>query len=543
MADKSLLELPLATSIGNALVYGVQNNQDVAIPAQLFGQDSEPVPANTFYAGPISPPGGMPAFRPLIAADIPDLSNVYLKSNDGTLVSPTINNAQIVGGSLSGVTATFDDDKFIVRNVTDTTKRARWNISPIPAGTTAVFSVPAASTTLVGTDSDQTLTNKKLVVKASTSASSGLTLPIGVPPSSPVEGDVWLTAAGMYARVSGATVGPFAPALSSAVTSFNGRTGAINLSTGDVTNALGYTPYNTSSDTFVRKSGDSMTGPITSPQFIDFIGNLRTGTGGIDSKLSLSGGTVTGFVGFNARTSPQISWKSANGSADRIYITSDENSVSFNSVSNGGAYNGTILTLSRNSLNARVGGEMGSLTSRLYGTDNQIVLDGSISSVPTIAIVHNHSSGSLGFYDQTNTRWVAQFNRANRNADFFGNVNTTGTITAAGGFGPGSDPRLKEEDSLEEVHDAVERVYNLNVRKGKYKDWYNSDGKDRIFLMADNAMEQYAPNVFQKDLVDVNGNKYNGWSADQMIALLVKTVQELTDRIEDLEGRLDEQQN
>lgn len=47
-----------------------------------------------------------------------------------------------------------------------------------------------------------------LLTVASASGTSGLRLPHGAAPSSPVNGDVWTTTAGIFVRVNGATVGP-----------------------------------------------------------------------------------------------------------------------------------------------------------------------------------------------------------------------------------------------------------------------------------------------------------------------------------------------
>lgn len=57
---------------------------------------------------------------------------------------------------------TFADDVFIVTDNSDTTKKARFECSGITAGQTRVFTFPNASTTLVGADNSQTLTNKSL---------------------------------------------------------------------------------------------------------------------------------------------------------------------------------------------------------------------------------------------------------------------------------------------------------------------------------------------------------------------------------------------
>lgn len=47
-----------------------------------------------------------------------------------------------------------------------------------------------------------------LLTLAGTTAVSSLRLPHGVAPTSPVNGDVWTTTAGLFVRINGGTVGP-----------------------------------------------------------------------------------------------------------------------------------------------------------------------------------------------------------------------------------------------------------------------------------------------------------------------------------------------
>lgn len=49
---------------------------------------------------------------------------------------------------------------------------------------------------------------KKIGLIASTTAEASLNVPHGTAPISPVDGDVWTTSAGLYARINGITVGP-----------------------------------------------------------------------------------------------------------------------------------------------------------------------------------------------------------------------------------------------------------------------------------------------------------------------------------------------
>lgn len=54
-----------------------------------------------------------------------------------------------------------------------------------------------------------------LVTLASASGGAGVNLPHGAAPTSPVNGDVWTTTGGLYARINGVTKGPFLDAVGS----------------------------------------------------------------------------------------------------------------------------------------------------------------------------------------------------------------------------------------------------------------------------------------------------------------------------------------
>lgn len=496
MSDKTLAQLPLAINASGALLYGVQGGTDVAISAELLQQQMPAQGANLVYAGPSGPPGALPSFRRLVVNDIPDLSGLYLASTGGNLVGTTINNSTIIGGSISGATAVFDDNKFTIRDEADTTKQAKWEASGISAGTVRSYILPNENGTLTLNTADQALTNKSVFLKASGTSGATFRLPHGVPPLVPVNGDIWTTAGGMYARIDGTTIGPFASAQSGYVTSFNTRVGDITLNQSDVTTALGFTPYNPGANSYVLKTGDTMTGPLTGTVFNDGSGSLRAGITAAanaatsaqstaDGKVSKTGDTITGnlLVTGNTKTATltmhsagvgiAVNYQDSTQSVTRFYGSWDNDNWAINSFTDAQTYGGTPLRLSRLS----------------------------------------------------------------------NNLNCDGIITAGGGFGPGSDPRLKDESSLKNVDNALEKVYNLNVKCGKYHDWYNPDGRERVFLMADKAMQESTPEVFQKDVIERGEDKYNGWSADQMIALLTKAVQELTDQVAELRSNLEESKN
>lgn len=112
-----------------------------------------------------------------------------------------------------------------------------------------------------------------------------------------------------------------------------------------------------------RYVGGSLSNPnfanITGTSISDSTGDLRSGAGGLNSRLPLSGGNMTGPIRVNASSGAnQFIWRSADGSANRFFTSSDEFSIFFNSLNDSGAYNGQILRLSRTSLDVTVGGNI-----------------------------------------------------------------------------------------------------------------------------------------------------------------------------------------
>ncbi len=69
--------------------------------------------------------------------------------------------------------------------------------------------------------------DRKLNLTASTTTASSLNIPQGVAPTTPTNGDVWTTSAGVYARINGSTVGPLGVG---SITSVTGTSGQVTVS-------------------------------------------------------------------------------------------------------------------------------------------------------------------------------------------------------------------------------------------------------------------------------------------------------------------------
>lgn len=95
-----------------------------------------------------------------------------------------------------GTTAPFDDTTDIIRNVSDNTKIIRFSAAAITTLTTRTLTAPDASTTIVGTDVTQTLTNK--TITNSNNTLGGVTIVVG----SDATGDIWYrNSSGIFTRL------------------------------------------------------------------------------------------------------------------------------------------------------------------------------------------------------------------------------------------------------------------------------------------------------------------------------------------------------
>jgi hypothetical protein len=95
-------------------------------------------------------------------------SNSFSNPVTGTAISSTHADATFDDFETALDTINIRDDKFSLLDNGDTTKVAAFDVSGVTTGTTRTLTVPNASTTIVGHDATQTLTNKTLALGSNT---------------------------------------------------------------------------------------------------------------------------------------------------------------------------------------------------------------------------------------------------------------------------------------------------------------------------------------------------------------------------------------
>jgi len=98
-------------------------------------------------------------------------NEIGVTNGDGVAGAPTVylpsaitlTGKTLTGGTFTGPTITANDNALTLRDDGDATKQLQFQLSGLTTGTLRTLIVPDASTTLVGTDTAQTLTNKSIV--------------------------------------------------------------------------------------------------------------------------------------------------------------------------------------------------------------------------------------------------------------------------------------------------------------------------------------------------------------------------------------------
>ena len=246
----SVTSVGLDLSTEAAAVFGVTGSPVLTAGTITLGLDTQA--ANKVFAGPTTGPADEPTFRSLVAGDIPDISATYL-----TVATAASTYLPLAGGTLTG----------------------RLNL-------------PASTATPNG---------------------ANLNLGSGATPSSLSDGDVWVTAIGINARVAG-----------SSLTLFPYEGGQF---TGTVTTAAG----TTSAAGFILASGTNLTTPAAGA--VEFDGtNLYFTPSTIRRTVAFTYNTVSSVTGTSpvassGGTTPDISLSAAYGDSLNPYGVKTANYV------------------------------------------------------------------------------------------------------------------------------------------------------------------------------------------------------------------------
>lgn len=258
-----------------------------------------------------------------------------------------------------------------------------------------------------------TLTSLLSTVATGT-GSAGFRLPHGTAPSSPTNGDVWTTTAGLYARINGTTVGPFGSG--------------------------GGTPGG--SDTYVQYNNSGAFGGTSTFAFASGVLSVPsvTTTGLITTAASATGGAGLRLPHGDAPTSPTNGdiWTT---SAGGLYVRINGATVGPLGASGGGALSNFTEAVNTSTPNATV--PVVSLTATNAGTNVDIALTPKGTGALTRQIADNSTTGGnkrgTGAVDWQQSRASAsQVANGNYSTIAGGDNNTASGVESAVGGGIGN---------------------------------------------------------------------------------------------------------
>lgn len=182
---------------------------------------------------------------------------------------------------------------------------------------------------------------------------------------------------------------------------------------------------------------------------------------------------------------------------------------------------------------------------RFYWRRNDTGLNGGANEVELMSLSDDRVLLIAGAAAWTSATFNPDAKANLSGAAFTGNVSTTGTMTAAGGFQPSSSRELKTDFRPNPY--GLDAVLRLETTLGKYRHWFNPDGKDRVFLIAENVADvippAYAPDAIEATPEGEDAPRaFGGYAIEQLLAVYAKAFQDLHaivqaqgERIADLE--------
>lgn len=152
--------------------------------------------------------------------------------------------------------------------------------------------------------------------------------------------------------------------------------------------------------------------------------------------------------------------------------------------------------------------------------------------------LNSHSAGSIhltggaaAYYlrDRDSGRDWATYAHADRFAFYNGvgdvvTITPWGSIIANGGFDDGSSYRLKRD--LKPLPYGLSEVERIVTRIGRYRDFYNSDGRLRLFVLSE-QLRGVIPEAVNDDGVVIDGQSYGTVQYSQLLPPVIVSVQQL----------------
>ncbi|WP_058359463.1 hypothetical protein [Xanthomonas translucens] len=124
---------------------------------------------------------------------------------------------------------------------------------------------------------------------------------------------------------------------------------------------------------------------------------------------------------------------------------------------------------------------------------------------------------------------------------FSSSISVNGTIGASGGFQPISSRELKT--AFRPNPYGLREVLQLRTTLGKYRKWFNSDGRERVFLIAENIAELMPQVAAGAGITAMpprerTPRKFKGYAIEQLLAVYAKTFQDLHAIVQDQGERI-----
>lgn len=135
----------------------------------------------------------------------------------------------------------------------------------------------------------------------------------------------------------------------------------------------------------------------------------------------------------------------------------------------------------------------------------------------------NGGDGTYYLFDSTNNSRGWSYSTSTKATTFGGTVYATG-------FQVSSSRELKEK--FRANHYGLDAVMALETTIGRYRAWFNEDQRERVFLIAESVAEA-VPLAVDADGIEATPEgsaepqKFASYSADQLLPVLVKAIQDL----------------